>query len=64
MADYLRKIMNEIWTGFSTFNLFPVSQYYKPRSEKEYIAEAWKKTGEAMYQALDNINEAYKGEKK
>ena len=48
--------MNDFWKeikeAFSSFKMFPDTQYYKKRSPEEYMRDAWEQTGDNLREAM------------
>jgi len=57
----IKDIISMILCGFSTFSLFPTTDYGKhiPKTPAEAIAEAWYITGQNMQQAMNKVQVVY-----
>ena len=61
----MKRIWSEIFTGFSTFSLFPNTDYTEcyHKNPNALVEDAWKRTGDDLRQAMGEIASVYKEEK-
>lgn len=69
MSEYvvrLKRIWSEIISGFSTFSLFPHTNYTEcyHKDPNALIRDAWQQTGDDLRQAMGEIASVIEHEKK
>lgn len=60
--NIIKETIESLLKGMSMITLFPQTDYYKPRPVEDYIANAWKKTGDNLRQAIRNVEEQYRND--